>query len=167
VAFLPVQWQSVVERSKAVRASLSTGQLVSLVAVFVGVLALVIGSAWYLNRTEYRVLFSDLNGEEASKVVERLTADNVEYQLRDGGRTVLVPVDSTDTLRLQFAGEGMPTSGRIGFEIFDKGAPSRANWPARSPRCRRSSRRACTSRWRRSRSSAPRSRRPRPRSRSR
>jgi flagellar M-ring protein FliF len=115
-----VQWQSVVERSKAVRASLSTGQLVSLVAVFVGVLALVIGSAWYLNRTEYRVLFSDLNGEEASKVVERLTADNVEYQLRDGGRTVLVPVDSTDTLRLQFAGEGMPTSGRIGFEIFDK-----------------------------------------------
>ena len=120
MAFLPVQWQAVVEKGKVVRASLSTGQLVSLVAVFVGVIALVIGSTWYLNRTEYRVLFSDLNGEEAARVVERLQADNVQYQLQDGGRTVLVPTNSTDNLRLQFAGEGMPTSGRIGFEIFDK-----------------------------------------------
>jgi flagellar M-ring protein FliF len=120
VAFLPVQWQSVVEKSKAVRASLGTGQLISLVAVFVGVVALLIGSTWYLNRTEYRVLFSDLNGEEAAKVVDRLTADNVDYQLQDGGRTILVPTGTTDTLRLRFAGEGMPTSGRIGFEIFDK-----------------------------------------------
>lgn len=120
MAFLPVQWQSVVERGKAVRASLSTAQLVSLVAVFVGVVVLLIGSTWYLNRTEYRVLFSELNGEEAAKVVERLTADNVDYKLQDGGRTILVPLDSTDSLRLRFAGEGMPTSGRIGFEIFDK-----------------------------------------------
>jgi flagellar M-ring protein FliF len=120
VASLPVQWQSVVEKSKAVRASLGTGQLVSLVAVFVGVVALLIGSTWYLNRTEYRVLFSDLNGEEAAEVVDRLTADNVDYQLQDGGRTILVPNDATDTLRLRFAGDGMPTSGRIGFEIFDK-----------------------------------------------
>ncbi len=120
MAFLPVQWQSVVEKSRAMRASLSSGQLVSLVAVFVGVVALLIGSTWYLNRTDYRVLFSDLDGEEAAKVVDRLTADNVDYQLQDGGRTILVPTGSTDTLRLQFAGEGMPSSGRIGFEIFDK-----------------------------------------------
>lgn len=120
MAFLPVQWQSLVEKGKAVRASLSTGQLVSLVAVFVGVVALLIGSTWYLNRTEYRVLFSELNGEEAARVVERLNADNVQYRLQDGGRTILVPTEATDSLRLQFAGDGMPTSGRIGFEIFDK-----------------------------------------------
>lgn len=120
MAFLPVQWQSLVERGQAMRASLSTRQLVSLVAVFVGVVGLLIGSTWYLNRTEYRVLFSDLNGEEAARVVERLQADNVDYQLQDGGRTVLVPAGATDGLRLKFAGDGLPTSGRIGFEIFDK-----------------------------------------------
>jgi flagellar M-ring protein FliF len=120
VAFLPVQWQSVVDKGKAMRASLSNGQLMSLIAVFVGVVALLIGSTWYLNRTEYRVLFSDLDGQEAATVVERLTADNVDYQLQDGGRTILVPAGSTDTLRLQFAGDGMPSSGRMGFEIFDK-----------------------------------------------
>ena len=120
MAFLPVQWQAVVEKGKAVRASLGTGQLASLVAVFVGVVALVIGSTWYLNRTEFRVLFSELNGEEAATVVERLEADDVEYQLQDGGRTILVPADAMDNLKLRFAGDGLPTSGRIGFEIFDK-----------------------------------------------
>ena len=108
------------ERARAVRASLGTGQLVSLAAAFVSVVGLVIGSAWYLNRTEYRVLFSELNGEEAARVVERLQADDVGYQLQEGGRTILVPADRLDNLKLQFAGEGLPTSGRIGFEIFDK-----------------------------------------------
>lgn len=120
MAFLPVQWQAVVDRTRSVRASLSGGQQASLLAVFVGVTALVIGSTWYLNQTEYRVLFSDLNAEEAAQVVDRLAADKVDYQLRDDGRTILVPVGTTDQLKLQFAGQGMPTSGRIGFEIFDK-----------------------------------------------
>lgn len=120
MAFLPVQWQAVVEKGSAIRASLGTGQLVSLVAVFVGVVGLLIGSTWYLNRTEHRVLFSELSGEEAARVVDRLKADDVAYELRDGGRTVLVPEEQLDNLKLQFAGEGLPTSGRIGFEIFDK-----------------------------------------------
>jgi len=115
-----MQMQALVERGKAVHASLGTARLVSLAAVFVGVMALMIGTTWYVNRPDYRVLFSDLNGEEAARVVDRLTAENVTYRLQDGGRTVLVPAGSTDTLRLRFAGEGMPTSGRIGFEIFDK-----------------------------------------------
>lgn len=120
MAFLPVQWQAVVDRTRIVRASLSAGQQASLLAVFVGVTALVIGSTWYLNQSDYRVLFSDLDAAEAAQVVDRLAADNVDYQLRDEGRTVLVPVGTTDHLRLQFASQGMPTSGRIGFEIFDK-----------------------------------------------
>ncbi len=115
-----MQMQALVERGKAVHASLGTARLASLGAVFVGVMALMIGTTWYVNRPDYRVLFSDLNGEEAARVVDRLTAENVTYRLQDGGRTVLVPAGSTDTLRLRFAGEGMPTSGRIGFEIFDK-----------------------------------------------
>jgi len=120
VAFLPVQWQAVVERSKAVRASLSTGQLVSLVAVFVGVIGLLIGSTWYLNQTDYKVLFGDLSSEEASSIVEQLKSDNVDYQIQDGGRTILVASGAAPELKLKFAGEGLPSSGRIGFEIFDK-----------------------------------------------
>ncbi|MBA2355719.1 MAG: flagellar M-ring protein FliF, partial [Acidobacteria bacterium] len=120
MAFLPVQWQTVIERARVVRGSLSTAQMFSLGGVFVAVVGLLIGSTWYVNRTEYRVLFTEMNADEASKVVDRLKADDVQYQLADGGRSVLVPEAAIDSLRLTFAGEGLPTSGRIGFEIFDK-----------------------------------------------
>ena len=120
MAFLPVQWQALVERGKSVRAALSPGQLASLVAVFVGVTALLIGSTWYLNRTDYKVLFGDLNGEEAAALVEQLKSDGVDYQLQNGGSTILVAAESAADLKLQFAGAGLPSSGRIGFEIFDK-----------------------------------------------
>lgn len=104
------------------RASLTTSQLLTLCATFVGVVGLLIGSTWYLNSSEYRVLYSDMSAESASQVVDRLTASNVKYQLADGGRTVLVPAERLDTLRLQFAGEGVPVSGRMGFELFDRTA---------------------------------------------
>src|SRR4029079_5451462 len=39
-----------------------------------------------------------------------------------GGRTVSVPVERVDELRLQFASGGLPSAGRIGFEIFDRTA---------------------------------------------
>ena len=52
----------------------------------------------------------------------KLKADNVPYQLGDGGRSVSVPVERVDELRLQFASDGLPSSGRIGFEIFDRTA---------------------------------------------
>lgn len=107
---------------QAMRGSLSTSQLVTLGVTFVGVVGLVIGSTWYLNASDYRVLYSDLSAESASQVVDRLTTANVEYRLADGGRTVLVPEEQLDTLRLQFAGDGLPVSGRMGFELFDRTA---------------------------------------------
>jgi flagellar M-ring protein FliF len=122
VSFLPAPLQPYAEKLQAVRERLSTTQLVTLCATFVGVVALTIGSAWYLNAPEYRVLYSDLSAESASQVVDKLTADKVEYRLADGGRTVLVPADQLDRLRLSFAGEGVPVSGRMGFEIFDRTA---------------------------------------------
>ena len=66
------------------RASLSSGQLVSLVAVFVGVVALLIGSTWYLNRTEYRVLFSDLDRRRGGQ--GRRAPDGRQRRLPVAGR---------------------------------------------------------------------------------
>jgi flagellar M-ring protein FliF len=122
VSFLPAPLQPLFDKAQTLRASLTTPQLLILAGTFVGVLALVVGSAWYLNAPTYRVLFNDLDAESASQVVDKLAAQNVRFQLTDGGRTVLVPAERVDTLRLQFAGEGLPVGGRIGFELFDKTA---------------------------------------------
>jgi len=75
--------------------------------------------SWF-REPEYGVLFSNLEAQDASKIIERLKERKIEYKLEDNGRTVLVPRQNVYELRLQFAGEGLPNSSIVGYEIFDK-----------------------------------------------
>lgn len=74
----------------------------------------------WVREPEYGVLFSNLEAQDASKIIERLKERKIEYKLEDNGRTVLVPRQNVYELRLQFAGEGLPNSSIVGYEIFDK-----------------------------------------------
>lgn len=102
--------------------SLSGKQLAGLAAVFVAVVAVVAGSAYWLSTPTYTLLVTDMDAETAASVVDKLKRGNVRYELSDGGRTVSVPVERADELRLEFATGGLPSAGRIGFEIFDRPA---------------------------------------------
>ena len=112
--------KQLIERSRALTSSLSRSQLTTIAVVFVAVVGLVVGSSYYLNAPTWRLLFSDMDAEAAAQVVTRLEAQKIPYQLDAGGRSIRVPADKVDELRLDFAGQGMPLSGRIGFEIFDR-----------------------------------------------
>lgn len=107
---------------KRLTATFSPRQLATMAAVFVGVVALVAGSAYWVNAPSYTLLYTDLDAESAAAVVERLKAAKVPYQLEDGSRTVRVPANRVDELRLDMAAQGLPTAGRIGFEVFDRTA---------------------------------------------
>lgn len=107
---------------KKLGSTLKPGQIAGLVAVFVAVVAVVVGSAYWISAPQYTLLVADMDAETANSVVGRLKADNVPYQLGDGGRTVSVPAERVDELRLAFASDGLPSAGRIGFEIFDRTA---------------------------------------------
>ena len=107
---------------KRLTTTLSGRQLFTLAAAFIAVVAVVGGSAYWVNSPSYALLFTDLDPESAGAVVTRLKADKVDYTLDDGGRTVRVPSNKVDELRLAFASSGLPTTGRIGFEIFDRTA---------------------------------------------
>src|SRR5437899_1952485 len=109
-------------RLKVAGGALSTGQITTLVLTFVGVVALMVGSTYWVNTPTWAVLFSDLDAESAGGVVSRLKNDKVPYSIDDGGKTIRVPAARVDELRLSFAGNAMPASGRIGFEIFDRTA---------------------------------------------
>jgi flagellar M-ring protein FliF len=115
-----VNLAQIFDRIKTLGASLTVAQRVSLAVTFVGVVALVSGSAYLMNNRDYVLLFSDLDAESAADVVGRLKTAKVPYQLADGGKSVRVPQSRADELRLDFASQGLPGSGRIGFEIFDK-----------------------------------------------
>src|SRR5271165_661465 len=68
----------------------------------------------------YKVLFSGLSPADSQSIAAQLAAKNIDHQLDPSGTAVSVPADQLDVARLEVASQGMPHSGRLGFEIFDK-----------------------------------------------
>lgn len=88
---------------------------VSTAVVFAGLVFLV----FVLGDPNYQPLYEQLARDDASQIVEELDARGVNYRLRDGGSTILVPADQVHEMRLEMAGQDLPTSGQVGFEVFD------------------------------------------------
>ena len=69
----------------------------------------------------FRPLYTTaLAPEDAALVVQQLKESGVPYRLSANGTIISVPEDKVAELRLDMAAAGLPKSGRIGFEIFDK-----------------------------------------------
>src|SRR5579864_8492 len=76
-------------------------------------------SNWERERN-FKPLYTSLSPEDASVIVQKLKEGGTPYRLTNNGATISVPDDKIAELRLEMAGAGVPKSGRIGFEIFDK-----------------------------------------------
>jgi flagellar M-ring protein FliF len=72
------------------------------------------------NKTDYRPLFANLNGEDAGEIVKKLKEQKIPYHLEGDGKAIMVPADKVYDLRLSLASEGLPQGGGVGFEIFDR-----------------------------------------------
>jgi flagellar M-ring protein FliF len=97
----------------------STQKIVIISVVVSSVVGLVLLVSW-ANRPSFAVLYSQLSSEDAGAIVEKLKAQNIPYEIGHGGTAILVPANQADELRLQLAIDGLPRSGEIGYEIFDK-----------------------------------------------
>ena len=78
------------------------------------------GFAHWRHEGDFRPLYTGLAAEDAGAVVQKLKETGTEYRLSDNGSTVLAPSARVAELRLQLAAGGLPKSGRMGFELFDK-----------------------------------------------
>lgn len=74
----------------------------------------------FLNEPNYSTLYSNLNEQDASKVIDYLNSQKISYELVDNGRTITVPKNKLYEVRLSLAAKGIPNSGISGYEIFDK-----------------------------------------------
>lgn len=68
----------------------------------------------------YETLYVGLDVAEAGQVAEKLKEYKVGYRLENGGTTIAVPRSDIYEVRLKLASEGLPRSGSVGYEIFDK-----------------------------------------------
>jgi flagellar M-ring protein FliF len=69
---------------------------------------------------DYKPLVTGMEPADAKALASRLAAKNIQYEISDDGKTVSVPSDKLDASRMEVASDGMPRSGRFGFELFDK-----------------------------------------------
>lgn len=99
---------------------LSAGQIAWLTVAVVAVLGGILAVARWNQERDFKPLFAGLTAEDAATLLPKLRESGAEYRLADNGSTILVPSSRVAELRLDMAAAGLPKSGRIGFELFDK-----------------------------------------------
>ena len=78
------------------------------------------GLLWYALRPDWRVLYVDLDPEDARQTAQILAQAQIPFEPTTDGAGIQVPAAQLDKARLATASKGGMKSGRLGFEIFDK-----------------------------------------------
>jgi flagellar M-ring protein FliF len=100
--------------------AMPAGKRTWLIAAGVFLAAVCAGMAWFAGRPDWRVLFSGLDGKDVQQVSQELAAAGIPYETTADGSGVQVPAEMLDKARMEVAAKGMPQTGRLGFELFDK-----------------------------------------------
>jgi flagellar M-ring protein FliF len=92
--------------------------LVGIVVAFVGI---TVPLFYWASRPELALLYGNLAPEDAAKIAEELRDENIDYELKDGGTTIMVPSDEVYKLRLMMVSQGLPAHSNEGYKILDNG----------------------------------------------
>jgi flagellar M-ring protein FliF len=120
---LPAGIPTIVMRARLAWSTLNGQQRRWGAAAFLMLACLISGLLWYALRTDWRVLYSGLDPDDARQIGLTLTQAQIPYDVADNGMTLRVPGAQLDKARLATASKGGVKSGRMGFELFD-----RPNW---------------------------------------
>jgi flagellar M-ring protein FliF len=105
---------------KKILANLSIRQRISIAVVAVLVCWGLYVLVRHQREADFKPLFTGVAAEDAAAIVQKLKESGVEYRLQESGGAVLVPSARLAELRITLAAAGLPKTGRIGFELFDK-----------------------------------------------
>ena len=89
-------------------------------ATGIGAFALIAFLALRAAEPPMALLYGDLDTRDASQIVAELERTGVPHRIGRGGTELQVPADQVARLRLALAREGLPASGSVGYELFDR-----------------------------------------------
>ncbi len=112
----------VIEQSKNFLANLTMMQKWIFGAVAGALILVGAYFAFSLNEdpVEMGVLYKSLDPAEASKIIDYLKTSEIPYKLTENGTSILVDQSRVYDTRIALAGQGLPESGVVGYELFDK-----------------------------------------------
>jgi flagellar M-ring protein FliF len=94
------------------------GRLAAILGIGAGVAAALFALTMNLGEPK-ALLYSNLDLKEASAITAALDQSGVKYEVKGDGSTIMVPRDRVASTRLMLSGKGLPTTGSVGYEIFD------------------------------------------------
>ncbi len=83
----------------------------------IGAIALLF--VWAGNKT-YVPIMTNINPEESTNIIRLLREKQIPFRMEANGKTISVPPENLYEFRLELASMGLPQSGVIGYEVFDK-----------------------------------------------
>jgi len=98
---------------------MSATQRVMVAAISMTVLLALAGLGIWAGQESKGVLAANVSPAEASSMVAQLDKMQVPYELSSDQRTILVPESKVGSLRLKFAGDGLLTGDKLGFEKLE------------------------------------------------
>ncbi len=100
--------------------NMSPGRLASIAGIIIFLISFFVYLGVQMHSTEYGVLYTDLELEDAKQIVARLESQNIKYKLLKNGTEVLVPVDDVNRMRVDTAELALASKGsNVGYEVFD------------------------------------------------
>ncbi len=95
------------------------GRLAAVLGVAAGVTAVLVAVMLRIGQAPDALLYSNLDLREAGEITASLDQAGIKYSTRGDGSTIMVNRDQVGEARLRLAGQGLVTSGSVGYEIFD------------------------------------------------
>jgi flagellar M-ring protein FliF len=94
-------------------------RVIAVLGAAAGAIAVVAMVVFHVGGEPESLLYSNLDMKEASQITAALSQANIKYESKGDGSVIMVPRDKVGAARLMLASKGLPTSGSVGYEIFD------------------------------------------------
>ncbi|GKU82469.1 flagellar basal-body MS-ring/collar protein FliF [Niallia sp. NCCP-28] len=101
------------------RTKMQKTMLISSIVLLIGIIA---ASVFFFSREKLVPLYSNLSPSETGTIKESLDGRGITSEISDGGKTISVPEEVVDTLKVELAAEGIPKSGSIDYSFFSENA---------------------------------------------
>ncbi|MBI3555877.1 MAG: flagellar M-ring protein FliF [Deltaproteobacteria bacterium] len=99
---------------------LSGPRKVGLILTGITVIASLAAMFFWVGDTGYQTLGTNLASEDATAIMRVLRDKKIPFRVENDGKTIKIPPEAVYDLRLELATMGMPQSGVVGYEVFDK-----------------------------------------------
>lgn len=95
-------------------------RLAALLGITAGITLALVMMAANMGKADKALLYNDLDLKEAGQISAELDRMGVDYDIRAGGTAVFVDRNKVQQAKMALAEENLPTSGSIGYDVFDR-----------------------------------------------